>query len=185
MSQKTDRRFPGAGRKARVRREPVRVKRWGKSPPRRARVRRQDKPSRVQGKIGDGVARSIVPGMSHAAQAADPAPGGVREMNAARRPVPGLRVQNPAYSPRNQPTFFAVRQRRAGVGRINAPGPRSAGLSLDAGRSVRGMFLSARRESPKPVVDGADRRVLSPCSASVLPKLGRGAPRVFLWIASR
>lgn len=44
----------------------VRVKRWGKSPPRRQQCRRHEKPSRVQGKIGDGVARSFVPGMSHA-----------------------------------------------------------------------------------------------------------------------
>jgi len=61
----------------------VRVKRWGKSPPRRQQWRRHDKPSRVQGKIGDGVARSFVPGMSHAASCRGPASRGDREMNVA------------------------------------------------------------------------------------------------------
>ena len=43
----------------------VRVKRWGKSPPRRQRCRRQGKPNPVQDKIGDWTARPRVPGMSH------------------------------------------------------------------------------------------------------------------------
>src|SRR6266566_2249213 len=39
----------------------VRVKRWSKSPPLRARARRHGKPHRVQGQIGDhGAARSSV-----------------------------------------------------------------------------------------------------------------------------
>ncbi len=43
----------------------ARVKRWGKSPPRRPRGRRQGKPNPVQDKIGDWAARPRVPGMSH------------------------------------------------------------------------------------------------------------------------
>lgn len=45
----------------------VRVKRWGKSPPRRARAGRHEKPLPVQGKIGDWAARPIVSGMPHPA----------------------------------------------------------------------------------------------------------------------
>ena len=43
----------------------VRVKRWGKSPPRPPRGGRQEKPLLVQDKIGDWAARPIVSGMSH------------------------------------------------------------------------------------------------------------------------
>ena len=43
----------------------VRVKRWGKSPPRQRRRWRHEKPRPVQGKIGDWAARPIATGMSH------------------------------------------------------------------------------------------------------------------------
>jgi len=43
----------------------VRVKRWGKSPPRRRQRRRHDKPLPVQGKIGGWAARPIATGMPH------------------------------------------------------------------------------------------------------------------------
>ncbi len=43
----------------------VRVKRWGKSPPRRRRRRRHEKPRPVQGKIGGWAARPIATGMPH------------------------------------------------------------------------------------------------------------------------
>ena len=43
----------------------ARVKRWGKSPPRRRQRRRHDKPLPVQGKIGGWTARPIATGMLH------------------------------------------------------------------------------------------------------------------------
>jgi hypothetical protein len=45
----------------------VRVKRWGKSPPRRRQRRRHEKPRPVQGKIGGWAARPIAAGMPHPA----------------------------------------------------------------------------------------------------------------------
>ena len=81
----------------------VRVKRWGKSPPRPSRDGWQDKPLPVQGKIGGWVARPIAAGMSH------PIVGQVPDVGLARKGVeindgriPRKReAQNPAYRPQS------------------------------------------------------------------------------------
>ena len=81
----------------------VRVKRWGKSPPRSPRGGWQDKPLPVQGKIGGWVARPIAAGMSHSIAGQVPgvelARKGV-EINDCR--IPRKReAQNPAYRPQS------------------------------------------------------------------------------------
>ena len=85
----------------------VRVKRWGKSPPRRQRCRRHEKPRPVQGKIGGWAARPIAAGMPHprglarGTQGQDPQ-GLLREMTDAppklAQAITGGK-HNPAYSP--------------------------------------------------------------------------------------
>ena len=80
----------------------ARVKRWGKSPPRRQRCRWQGKPNPVQDKIGDWAARPTVPGMSHPASAGRPRER-LREMTinpgASRGTESGLRPQDQGLSP--------------------------------------------------------------------------------------
>jgi len=85
----------------------ARVKRWGKSPPRRRQRRRHEKPLPVQGKIGGWTARPIATGMLHSPASAQAGEGGrarrkagLREMTAEPRPVRG--EQNPAYRPQSQ-----------------------------------------------------------------------------------
>ena len=84
---------------------PARVKRWGKSPPRRQQCRRQGKPNPVQDKIGDWTARPTVPGMSHPpALALRAVEGGSRkgsERNDGQpRRKPGHRIRLTAPRPR-------------------------------------------------------------------------------------
>lgn len=100
---------------------PARVKRWGKSPPRRKQWRRHEKPHRVQGKIGNWAARPIVAGMPHPASA-----GRLRErVREMTTEAPQGVEHNPAYRPQNQ-----IRRRHSCVlGRTHChPSP---GLKLD------------------------------------------------------
>ena len=82
--------------------EAARVKRWGKSPPRRQQCRRQGKPNPVQDKIGDWTARPGVPGMSHLPSLVLRAvEGGSRKGSERNDGQPGAsRAQNPAYGPK-------------------------------------------------------------------------------------
>ncbi len=83
----------------------ARVKRWGKSPPRRQRCRWQGKPNPVQDKIGDWAARPTVPGMSHPASAGRPRER-PREMTIT---LAQAGVQNPAYGPKTKACHWAFR----------------------------------------------------------------------------
>ena len=84
----------------------VRVKRWGKSPPRQRRRWRHEKPRLVQGKIGDWAARPIVAGMPHPPSLAQASFGGhgpsqdERERNNDRT-LRKRGEQNPAYRPQS------------------------------------------------------------------------------------
>jgi len=75
-----------SNRPSRAQARTARVKRRGKSPPRRPQCRRQDKPNPVQDQIGDQAARPMVPGKSHDAYARPPGSqeSGGREMNERR-----------------------------------------------------------------------------------------------------
>ncbi len=70
----------------------VRVKRWGKSPPRQRRRWWQEKPRLVQGKIGGWAARPIAAGMPHGAQAPRPCKR-PREMTTEPRLAGGNRIR--------------------------------------------------------------------------------------------
>jgi hypothetical protein len=84
----------------------ARVKRWGKSPPRRQQCRWQGKPNPVQDKIGDWTARPTVPGMSHPPRLALRASeGGSRKGSERNGGQPGAsQAQNPAYGPKTKPS---------------------------------------------------------------------------------
>ena len=86
----------------------VRVKRWGKSPPRHARAGRHEKPLPVQGKIGGWAARPTATGMLHPPRLmrlVRPGNGGQVRRKAGLREMtteaPQGAEQNPAYRPRS------------------------------------------------------------------------------------
>jgi len=118
--------------------EAARVKRWGKSPPRRQRCRWQGKPNPVQDKIGDWAARPTVPGMSHPASAGRPRER-PREMTIT---LAQAGVQNPAYGPKTKAcrTRFArcKTRMRQGEKPLDLPG----GVGMFDGLSSRSQHIS-------------------------------------------